>query len=111
MAAMVTGNEVTIEDVRSHVIRAADTEVSSAAWPDLSDRLREAEREYIREALDYTGGAREQTAHLLGITRSTLWRKIRQHRLGRGTVSVLDGLWTAGGHRDVSQRHNHAYHA
>lgn len=43
--------------------------------------LSEFEKDYIREALEATGGNRTQTAKLLGISRSTLLDKIKRYRL------------------------------
>jgi len=40
-----------------------------------------AERARIIEALDEAGGRKGAAAALLGISRSTLWRKLREHRL------------------------------
>lgn len=40
-----------------------------------------AEREAIREALRRSGGNRQEAAHLLGMSRATLWRKRRKYHL------------------------------
>ncbi|MEM1031151.1 MAG: sigma-54 dependent transcriptional regulator [Myxococcota bacterium] len=42
---------------------------------------RTAERARILEALRQTDGKKGQAATLLGVSRSTLWRKLREHRL------------------------------
>ena len=46
------------------------------------DSLKDSERQQIRRALEKTAGNREQAARLLGISRATIFRKIREHRLG-----------------------------
>ncbi len=43
--------------------------------------LHDLERERIVQALRRTGGRKTQAAALLGISRSTLWRKMREHAL------------------------------
>ena len=43
------------------------------------------EREIIVAALEQTGGAVSRTAELLGMGRTTLWRKLRQYGLVTGT--------------------------
>jgi len=54
--------------------------------PEVQDRLagsffaESGEETEIRRALEYSGGKREQAARLLGINRSTLWRRMK--RLG-----------------------------
>jgi two-component system nitrogen regulation response regulator GlnG len=43
------------------------------------ERVREdAEREHILSVLQRTDGRRGQAAHLLGISRKTLWKKLKQ---------------------------------
>lgn len=42
-------------------------------WPS----LKALERRYIEQVLAHTGGNRQQTASLLGINKSTLWRKLK----------------------------------
>ena len=49
----------------------------------LRDVLREHEREHLAHALEWTGGHRQQTAELLGISRKVLWEKLKDHGLGR----------------------------
>ena len=46
------------------------------------------ERRRIRAALAASGWHRGRTAASLGMSRSTLWRKMRQHGLGRGESEV-----------------------
>jgi PAS domain S-box-containing protein len=46
---------------------------SAAPWED--------EREAIKKALQKTRGRRQEAARLLGISRSSLWRKMRDHKL------------------------------
>jgi two-component system response regulator HydG len=51
--------------------------VSSPVLP-----LVEMERRAILSALDYTKGDRLMAAHLLGIGRTTLYRKLKEYQLG-----------------------------
>jgi transcriptional regulator of acetoin/glycerol metabolism len=43
--------------------------------------LMELERRAIMNALDYTQGDRAVAAHLLGIGRTTLYRKLKEYKL------------------------------
>ena len=50
-----------------------------SAMPETSDwpSLKELESRYIQQVLNHTEGNREQAAELLGINKSTLWRKLK----------------------------------
>jgi DNA-binding NtrC family response regulator len=41
--------------------------------------LADMERQYILKVLEATRGNRSKTAELLGISRSALWRKLKQY--------------------------------
>ena len=43
----------------------------------LEEARQEAEREHIRSVLDLTKGNRTQAAQVLGISRKTLWKKLK----------------------------------
>ncbi len=65
----------------------ADRELGNALLPARERRdsqlsLAASERQRIREALSAAGGNRQRAAELLGISRATIYRKIRQHGLG-----------------------------
>ncbi len=49
--------------------------------PNIPRSPREEERARIVEALQRTGGRRSLAAGLLGMSRSTLWRKMKEHRI------------------------------
>jgi DNA-binding NtrC family response regulator len=55
--------------------------VESSRSPGHLARLEEQEREHIRRTLEATGGHRSKTAELLGIPRTTLWRKLKKYGL------------------------------
>jgi DNA-binding NtrC family response regulator len=43
----------------------------------LSEAVREFEREYVRRAVQQTKGRRTEAADLLGISRKSLWERLR----------------------------------
>jgi DNA-binding NtrC family response regulator len=43
----------------------------------LNDAVREAERRYLLEVLQSVGGQRQRAAEILGISRKTLWKKLK----------------------------------
>jgi PAS domain S-box-containing protein len=47
----------------------------------LSERGTEIDRETLQKALNRTNGRREETAALLGLSRTSLWRKMKQFKL------------------------------
>jgi DNA-binding NtrC family response regulator len=44
----------------------------------LTDAVRETERQYLQEVLLSVGGQRKRAAEILGISRKTLWKKLKQ---------------------------------
>jgi len=74
------GNRITRPDLES------DPDLGRSFGPLLEpppvDSLRDLEGQQIRRALDKTAGNREQAARLLGISRATIFRKIREYRIG-----------------------------
>jgi DNA-binding NtrC family response regulator len=50
-------------------------------FPPLGEAAKEFEREYIRRALQIVENRKAQAAALLGISRKTLWEKLREHGL------------------------------
>ena len=44
----------------------------------LTDAIRETERRYLQEVLQSVGGQKQRAAEILGISRKTLWKKLKQ---------------------------------
>jgi two-component system response regulator HydG/two-component system response regulator AtoC len=87
------GKEIDIHHLPSSIAHAAavgaadasEGGAGAAATPDIRPlglALKEFEREYLHRALREAGGKRTLAAELLGISRKTLWEKLRQHGLG-----------------------------
>ncbi|HYG66929.1 MAG TPA: sigma-54 dependent transcriptional regulator, partial [Anaeromyxobacteraceae bacterium] len=78
------------EDMAAAVSRTgaspAAAAASAAADPlrPLGDAMQEFEQEYIRRALEKTGGHRGRAAALLGISRKSLWERLRDATSGDG---------------------------
>jgi DNA-binding NtrC family response regulator len=47
--------------------------------PERTPTLEEVEKEHIKKVLGQTGGNRQEAAEILGIDRTTLWRKLKQY--------------------------------
>ncbi|MGC9163853.1 MAG: sigma-54-dependent transcriptional regulator [Thiomonas sp.] len=65
---------------------SAPTTVGQSAIPgkaitSLGDYLARAERDYLAQAVSEHGGKMAETAEVLGISRKTLWEKLKRHNL------------------------------
>jgi two-component system response regulator AtoC len=85
LARSRAADEIDLEDLPDDVV-VRGTPARPAAEPvrRLADAVREFEREYLRRALDLTGGRKARAAELLGISRKSLWKKLRGYGLGPG---------------------------
>lgn len=90
LSALVSGNEITVEDVekvlnydltttagQSFPRKNGPTRILAAATANLSC----FEKEVILSALEKTGHNKTKAAEMLGISRTTLWRKIKEFNL------------------------------
>ncbi len=55
--------------------------------PDSLMTLAELEKTYIRKALEVCNRNHTEAARRLGISRSTLWRKLKEHGMEEGSPS------------------------
>ena len=89
LVALAGGPEITAADVRRSLkgrlppqaeekAGAGVGEIAGPAALALEEGLREAELAVIRQALEKTGGKKGRAAALLGVCRSTLWRRLKQ---------------------------------
>jgi hypothetical protein len=77
LAMAVSGPEIHASDVMTEV--SSSKEKSGA--PSLAGGLEEMERQMVLKALENTGGHRAKAADLLGISRRTLSRKLREYQI------------------------------
>ncbi len=68
--AMGEGEEIGLEDLPSSVRRAPAA--TDQAWPTLA----QLEEDYLRKVLEHTAGNKTKAAEILGIERSTLYKKL-----------------------------------
>ncbi|WP_141732488.1 sigma-54 interaction domain-containing protein [Oligoflexus tunisiensis] len=71
---MGEGPEVTLNDLTP--------ELRGESPPGTEDNIKSRERKSILDALEVSGGSRQEAAEKLGMSRATLWRKMREYRLG-----------------------------
>jgi DNA-binding NtrC family response regulator len=58
----------------------------------LSLAIKEFEREYLSRAVRLAGGKRGRAAELLGISRKSLWEKLRAYGIADGDIDDADGV-------------------
>ena len=56
----------------------------------LTEKVRAFEREIIAETLEETSGKKKEAAKKLGISRETLWRKLKEHGIPVPTTDLED---------------------
>jgi two-component system response regulator AtoC len=82
--ALSMGETITLADLAPYFVTGASAAPAGAALPKdppaatLSRAVSVAEQEAIREALQTTGNRKGVAAKLLGISRKTLWEKLKQ---------------------------------
>lgn len=54
----------------------------------LTDRVKAFEKEIIAHVLEETDGRKKEAAKILGISRETLWRKLREYRFLESTIDL-----------------------
>ncbi len=75
--ALGSGTEIQVRDLPSSLLYAMQNESGKRRF----STLREIERDAIRQALEMTGGDRLRAAKLLGIGKTTVYRKIKEYDL------------------------------
>ncbi len=68
---MLTVNDISLENM------FAPTEHTNVPGQSLTGAIRETERRYLQEVLQSVGGQRKRAAEILGISRKTLWKKLK----------------------------------
>ena len=68
---------ISVHDLPSDLQELSMSSIDRPTWPSLEEQ----EREYIRQVLVRTNFRKGEAAEILGIPRTTLWRKIRRYGL------------------------------
>jgi DNA-binding NtrC family response regulator len=67
----------------------ADAAAAAELLP-LSDAIGRFEHAYLLRALEQTSGNRSRAARMLGISRKSLWAKLKRHQAGAPTLTVVE---------------------
>ncbi len=74
------GDTIQIEDLPSHIVNYV-AETTGSAQARMIRPLEDAEAEIIRSILERHGGHRKRAALEMGISRNTLWRKMKRYKI------------------------------
>ncbi len=75
--ALADGTEIAVKDLPSDLRSLSIRSLEARAWPTLEEK----EKEYIKEVLIKTDYKKTLAAQILDLPRTTLWRKMKRHRL------------------------------
>ena len=81
-------SEAGILDAPAQMVTIPDRTEEDGPFVRLSTMVEDTERSHIRRALALTEGSISQTADLLGISRKTLWEKMKRLGVNNGAVGV-----------------------
>jgi DNA-binding NtrC family response regulator len=77
---LARGGEIDIQHLPADISGQSSTsDLAPGGLRPLSVAMKEFEREYLQRAVALAGGKRQRAADLLGISRKTLWEKLRLH--------------------------------
>jgi DNA-binding NtrC family response regulator len=80
---IASGPVIDLEHLPIDIVGPASPGSAAAELASLADASAEFERAYLQRALELTGGRKARAAELLGISRKSLWEKLRTYGLGR----------------------------
>jgi len=72
--ALAEDEQIHLEELGGQAALRAGPGQAGEQWPS----LKALEQQYIQQVMSHTAGNREQAATILGINKSTLWRKLKQ---------------------------------
>jgi transcriptional regulator with PAS, ATPase and Fis domain len=70
-----------LQDLPAHIVSNAGAAAPLTEAVDKGYTLRDLEREYIRKVLENTAGNKTEAAKVLGVDRTTLYRKLEEYKL------------------------------
>ncbi|ETJ30984.1 PTS-dependent dihydroxyacetone kinase operon regulatory protein, partial [human gut metagenome] len=84
LALSSDNGRIRVSDLPEHLFTEQATDDVSATRLSTSLSFAEVEKEAIINAAQVTGGRIQEMSALLGIGRTTLWRKMKQHGIDAG---------------------------
>ena len=76
-----TRKVVTVDDLPKNIIDSVKKETDSRIVVEIGSTMDDVEKRMITETLSYTRGDKKHAAEILGITRKTLYRKLKGYNL------------------------------
>jgi DNA-binding NtrC family response regulator len=85
------GSEIDVMHLPEDIVgRGSVNSVETASFRPLAVAAKEFERRYLVKALELAGGKRVKAAELLGLSKKTLWEKLKAHGLSAGSDAEKD---------------------
>jgi two-component system, NtrC family, response regulator AtoC len=84
--ALTVHDHITVADLPKHLVQYRKTEVVIGADASELVSLEEMERRYVLHVLETVGGSRTAAAKLLGLDRTTLWRRLERYGVNSSTA-------------------------
>jgi DNA-binding NtrC family response regulator len=84
------GSEIDVEHLPPEIAKATHAPARTEAVQPLAIAMKEFERQHLLRALASVGGRRSAAAELLGISRKSLWEKLRDHGISSAEFSDLE---------------------
>jgi transcriptional regulator of acetoin/glycerol metabolism len=75
------GSRIGLQDLPANVVADGESSVVLAQALTRQLTLRDLEREYVAKVLDATNGNKTEAAKILGVDRTTLYRKLEEYKL------------------------------
>lgn len=77
--ALTNQDHISVADLPERVIREARSKPPVNDDPSQLVTLEEMERQYVLRVLEFVGGSRTEAARILGLDRTTLWRRLERY--------------------------------
>jgi len=77
--ALTNQDHISVADLPERVVRSAQSKSVVDDDPSQFITLEAMEKQYILRVLECVGGSRTETARILGLDRTTLWRRLERY--------------------------------
>jgi DNA-binding NtrC family response regulator len=83
--ALTNQDQISIADLPERVVHLTRSNSPTTDDPSQFATLEELERRYILQVLEFVGGSRTEAARILGLDRTTLWRRLEKYGVAKSS--------------------------